>query len=503
MGPDHVRVARVHGVHVLVVRRPLHVDRVDVLLDHRHDRVAHVPHLALRLEDRAAAVAEPRAGPEQLIDSVGAAILEVQEGRWQFAHDKLREGILAGLDAAEHQTLHRRVARVMERVYPDDPDHYLSLAWHWDHAGAVEKGARYAGLAGELSVEASAYEEAVGLIAQALYPLEGDTSPHGKARAAHLRRLLASAQWGLSHYEVAQQLYEESLLLYRELDNAAGMAEALKGLGDVARRRGDFDAARQYFSECLVLCQRSGDPLATGQALARLGLVARVKGEYAHAEDYYHESLAMFEAVDEPVRMASLQSGLALIASDQGRLDEAREYILKSLATARQVHNPSGTALILTGLAWIEYLSGDYEQAYQHSQESLTLSHDIGDRWSAANNLGNLGKIACAIDDFATAGAHFRDALTISQAIGSTPLTLEILPGVAALYHKQGLPQQAALLLTFALQHPACYSEVEAQALPLLDVLRAELSEAQLADIQRAAEQHTLETLLAQLIFEH
>src|SRR5690606_14301689 len=73
---------------------------------------------------------------------------------------------------------------------------------------------------------------------------------------------------------------------------------------------------------------------------------------------------------------------------------------------------------------------------------------------------------------------YFSEALAISPPINAEPLTLEILPGVAHLFYKQGYPTQAIYLLRLSLEHPACYSEVSSQAQPLLDRLRREIAPA-------------------------
>src|SRR5262249_49373853 len=60
-----------------------------------------------------------------------AAILEAQGERWRFAHDKLREGLLANLGDEQCRGLHQRVAGAMEKLYADSPEHAAALAHHW------------------------------------------------------------------------------------------------------------------------------------------------------------------------------------------------------------------------------------------------------------------------------------------------------------------------------------------------------------------------------------
>jgi tetratricopeptide (TPR) repeat protein len=400
-----------------------------------------------------------------------AAVLEIHDGCWRFAHDKLRESMLMGLTKGEAKVLHRQIARAIEHVYPGDSARYAVLAHHWDSAGESGNSAHYGLLAGQQALEISAYKESIMFFERALKNLD-----QGNSRTALLKRQLASACWGLSRYTDAERFYEESLALFRSVNDTHGMAECLKGLGDVARRKGDYAGAKAYFAETLDLCRAANHASAIGLAMVRMGVIERILGNYEVARHFYLDALKIFEAAGEPVRMATIQSGLGLLASDEKRFDEAQKYMEASLEITRKVHNPTGTALVLTGLAWVNYLQGDHDSARKYTMESLVLSREVGDRWMIANNLGNLGKIVTQLRDYAAAFSHFQEALRLSSEIGAVPLTLEILPGIAQIYQLQNRRDYAVQLVALALNHSASYSEVKAQAQPLLAQLESELS---------------------------
>lgn len=409
-----------------------------------------------------------------LADCAAAAVLEVHDGVWRFTHEKLRDGILMTVPQAARRALHLRVTWALRRIYGDE--RAAALAYHYDMAGETDEAAYYAGLAGHAMLEASAYQEALVYLERGLALLGKPANDRDRRRIVLLKLRTGYAYWGVSQYDRAESLFHESLALAQELGSRLDMAEAMQGLGDVARRRGRYHEARTHFEACLALCREDGGQAAVAQALARVAVILRIEGDYTESRRYYLESLDIYAALGQTERMATIQSGLGLIASDMGDYDLAREYLLASLAVARRVNNPIGTALMLTGLAWIDYLSGRYTDALERSLESLAMCRAVSDRWMIANNLGNLGKIALRLDDQAAARRYFVEALATSSAIGAVPLTLEILPGVASMYYEQNMPERAMSLLGLALSHPATYSEVQAQVEPLLKALRAALS---------------------------
>ena len=103
-----------------------------------------------------------------LTTCVNVAVLESHEGSFRFAHDKLREGLLADLSPDASRDLHLSVAEAIEAEYPGEPEHITALAHHYAAAGVVAKEAHYCALAGEQSLQSSAYNEAAQLYERAI-----------------------------------------------------------------------------------------------------------------------------------------------------------------------------------------------------------------------------------------------------------------------------------------------------------------------------------------------
>ena len=103
-----------------------------------------------------------------LMTCAAAAVLEVGDGEWRFAHDKLRQGVLGRIDPLSRPGLHRRIAQALEKVYGDAEDKTASLAYHWGEAGESEREAHYAQLAGEQALRVGACQAASSYLARAL-----------------------------------------------------------------------------------------------------------------------------------------------------------------------------------------------------------------------------------------------------------------------------------------------------------------------------------------------
>src|SRR5262249_54020561 len=91
------------------------------------------------------------------------AVFEYKEGKWRFAHDKLREGVLRTVPDSERQEMHRRVATALEIVAGSVPEQAATLAFHFSQAETWPKVVEYMDKAGDnaarlyATVDARAY----------------------------------------------------------------------------------------------------------------------------------------------------------------------------------------------------------------------------------------------------------------------------------------------------------------------------------------------------------
>lgn len=97
-----------------------------------------------------------------------AMIVEVQHNTWRFAHDKIRETILADLSPNESLLLHRQAALAIEGRYPDNAFYYDALVYHWRQAQDQAMEIKYSALAGEQLLKIGGYQASITLLSRAI-----------------------------------------------------------------------------------------------------------------------------------------------------------------------------------------------------------------------------------------------------------------------------------------------------------------------------------------------
>jgi tetratricopeptide (TPR) repeat protein len=379
-----------------------------------------------------------------------AAVLDVQDNRWQFRHDKLREGLLARLAPAEAQTHHAIVAEALEQLYGADDQYAGRLAYHWGQARRTDKEARFSILAGrharkqgssaealrllsraheltpaddqaqllEIHLQRGAVREVLGMWAEAWvdYQAALDLALRPEERA-RVQLALGKLALTRSEYDEALGWLAQAGAAYTALEDQRCLSQVFNAEGMVWFRQGAYDQARTCLEMGLAYGRAVNDRADIAAALNNLGNVALRQSKYAAARELYEESLALRRALGDTQSIADCLSNIGLLALNQG--DDARAWELHeaSLALRRAMGDKDGISRSLNNLALVAWNLGDRPHARALLEESLALTQAIGNAHGSAGTLNNLGGLASDAGDFIRARALVEESLALRRGL--------------------------------------------------------------------------------------
>ncbi|MBI5670975.1 MAG: tetratricopeptide repeat protein [Chloroflexi bacterium] len=362
-----------------------------------------------------------------------AAVLDRQDGRWRFSHDKLRETLLADLSPDELPALNRQVAEAIEAAYPGDDSRAAALADHWYAAGDVAKTVQYSRLAARQLNAVSNFRAARRLCDRALALLAADDS----ARVP-LLALAAEACVRLTEFDQGAAYATQALALARQANDRANEAAVLRIFGNAAMNQGDYAEARARILESLELSRQLDDRRGIGLCQNTLGTMAIAQGNHDEARAYFGEALVTMRELDERRVIAVILHNLGYLAYTEGDNAAARAYLEDSRAAQRTLGDQIISAQSLLLLGMVAFALGDYDAAQTHAGESMAIQRNIGDRRSLSDSLCILGWVAEARGDLAAAQDYYDQALAISRDIGNRQGIGYCLNNVASLARKLG-----------------------------------------------------------------
>jgi hypothetical protein len=307
--------------------------------------------------------------------------------RVECYHDRIREAVLADLDAATLRALHGRLGRALEAGEGAEPD---ALATHFLAAGELEKGSRFAERAADDARRALAFLHAAHWYERAIESSGGD---RGRAREleAKLGEVYAGAGQGVTasewllraatdgpsaHALKLRQRAAELLLVSGHIDR--GVAELDQVLKHVRMRLAP--SPRRAFASLVVqrarakfrgleFERRSGDALSEDELLKidvcwsvalGLSLVDPIR-----AADFQTRNLLLSLTSGEPYRVAralSMEAGFRATGGSRSE-QEAREISNRARALAEEIGDPHAIGLSTFTAGLGRYLVGRWRAA--------------------------------------------------------------------------------------------------------------------------------------------
>jgi predicted ATPase/class 3 adenylate cyclase len=193
----------------------------------------------------------------------------------------------------------------------------------------------------------------------------------GLANAIHIHGHVLFDQ---KDYSRARALFEESLLIFRQLDDQINICTLASDVGIVDYHEGDYRSAKSKFDECLAIARKMDDPSLIATNLVRLGNIARLEGDYEQAFFLYEESWEIFRDLESNLEMAGNKHKLGYIAQYRGDYQKAAGLFVESLSMQRDMGNRQGVAECLAGLASVAVVTGRLKtgvRLFAATEESL------------------------------------------------------------------------------------------------------------------------------------
>jgi predicted ATPase/DNA-binding XRE family transcriptional regulator len=251
-----------------------------------------------------------------------------------------------------------------------------------------------------------------------------DQVPWLRRLETELDNLRAAIQWSIDHGEVeavARMGYESWLFwwLHGHLDEGRrwmekalvsdpGMPDSARArlllvAGTLAQGRSDWGPARVHLEESLALFRQLDDEEGVAYALAAMGLVDLGKKQYERGLALVEESIDRFLEVGQRWAASPMLSFAAAASLSQGNISRARQSAEKGLSLAREVGARDALYLTLQALATVARAEGDNERAARLFGEGLMLSAEVEDHSSLAYYLQGLAAIAASEDELVRA----------------------------------------------------------------------------------------------------
>lgn len=217
---------------------------------------------------------------------------------------------------------------------------YLRLAAalrpYWEWQGYLMEGRNWLGAAISLPLEQASGEMVLAARAKAL---------------SEFARLVCLQD----EQTKAVELAEESLVLWRQLDDPVGLVTALLHRGWAAHAMGDYEGAKHVYREGLQLLAPTDELWLRAQLLCYLGAAVGFRFDFEQMRSLYLQSRTLFEQVGDKSAVADVlkdQGGMLIL---EGNYAESIACLLKSISLCYELGHKQ---FVSTGMGWLGFAIG-------------------------------------------------------------------------------------------------------------------------------------------------
>lgn len=334
---------------------------------------------------------------EWLLAGSNAAVLDVQDGQWRFAHDKLREEILKNISPGEHYGFHKRLAEAIEAVYPDKESTYAQLSYHWQQADNADKEAHYAALAGQWALKQSSYKEALRFFERALLLHKaGRTLPITEPT---LYMQLAEAYQSLGNLPVAKARMNQSLTLrgwpMPETKTRLYMSVFSQLLRQVAHR-----LIRPRPS---ITPEQRSQYLHAVHSLELLSMINYLSNDTIATLHHTLNALNLAESVGPSPELARAYTTVCVAIGLVPNRRLAELYRQLALSIVEDMDDPVSLAFVISTLGIYDIGIGNWESVEKNIPRAVEIYERVADWQSRGRALGIIGPYHFYRGDFAKA----------------------------------------------------------------------------------------------------
>lgn len=230
----------------------------------------------------------------------------------------------------------------------------------------------------------------------------------------------ANSAYYLGHYDEALEHYQQSFDLQKTQPDKLGLANVLKGIGNVHRNRGDYGAALQHYFSSLRISEEIKAPL--GATLGSIGLSRALQGDYAQALDYYTKALKEFESSSNKIEMARVLALIGNVYYTQGQYDSALTSYRTALALREEMDDKPGQGDILAGIGSTLLRQKNYSEALDNFEKALGLFNSVRNQEKTADVLTRISDAFLLQNDYTKALSAAESAVTIATQPGNNHL---------------------------------------------------------------------------------
>ena len=225
-----------------------------------------------------------------------------------------------------------------------------------------------------------------------------------------------------SEYQQALDQYSKAIKSYRNGRDKIGEAKCLRHMGDIERRRSNFDTAKFLFLEAIGVLSTIKTPsnekiLTEATCIKYLADVELACKKYEDAKCNYNLSKSIYARIDNLLGTANCLRGLGEVEKSESRYDQAKIIFQEAYCIYVDIEDNLGMGNCMQNFADIAFEETNFGEAENFYETALIHFRFARDILGEANCEVGFGNINSALHDRVGAMKNYEKALTLYKQI--------------------------------------------------------------------------------------
>lgn len=268
------------------------------------------------------------------------------------------------------------------------------------------------------------------------------TERQQKAEARQLQQK-GVEQLNQGNFQKALEIFQEVLIINREIGNRAGEGDTLNNIGEVYRNLGQYSRALDFYNQSLEIARETNFRAAQAITLSNIGIIYFNLGQNPQALDVYQQALQIQLDIGFRAAAAKTLNNVGVVYRSLRDYSKALEFYQKALAIRREVGDKAGEGTTLNNIGLVYNELGEYEKSLEFYQQALAIRQQVDDKAGEGSTLNNMGSVYYKLGEYPKALELYQQALSITDTIGSRECKRAILSNMGSLFEEENQPELA------------------------------------------------------------
>jgi tetratricopeptide (TPR) repeat protein len=233
---------------------------------------------------------------------------------------------------------------------------------------------------GEKEAKVGKWDETKKFLAQVIEILDGVENRKSKGVFSAALSLMAYAQARLGEFHDGVTNAKEALEISSSIDDIEGETEALRRLGYIHWRKGDFDLALEFYDASLEKAESFGGRELIGLLKLEKGTTLNTMGKHDNSEALMRESIEILTEVGNLSEVMRGLNNLGTCLVEQKRWDDALECYLKAYEMACREEDSLRKGWSALNIAECATKMDDPDKSLEYLPTALELLEKIDDK---------------------------------------------------------------------------------------------------------------------------